>query len=55
MTRDYMRRGTMMDWTAFDIGCGCYTPKHQAELKKRFRRSVRRTGKNSLKKFLTNA
>ena len=53
MTKDYMRSATMINYTAFDIGCGCYTPKHETELKKTFRRSARRIEKNSLKKFLT--
>ena len=53
MTKDWMRSATMMNYTAFDIGCGCYTSKHEGELKKKFRRAVRRTDKNSLKKFLT--
>lgn len=54
MTKDYMKSATMMDFTAFDIKCGCYTPKHQAELIKKMRRSARRTAKNNLKKFLTD-
>jgi len=53
MTKDWMRSATMMDYTAFDIGCGCYTPKHEKELVKKFKRSARRIDKNSLKKFLT--
>lgn len=53
MTKDYMKSATMMHYTAFDIGCGCYKPHHQAELKKLFRREARRINKNSLKKFLT--
>mgnify|MGYP007122088432 CR=1 FL=1 len=52
MTKDFMKSATMMDFTAFDIKCGCYTPKHQAQLMKKIRRSARRNYKNSLKKYL---
>ena len=55
MTKDYMKSATMMDFTAFDIKCDCYTPKHQQALIKKIRRSARRTYKNNLKKLLTTA
>lgn len=53
MTKDYMRRGTMMDWTAFDIGYAAFSRGNKRALKKMAKRKVRRIDKNSLKKFLT--
>lgn len=52
MTKDYMKRATMMDFTAFDIKCGCYTPKHQGQLMKKIRRIARRNYKQSLAKII---
>lgn len=52
MTKDYMKSATKMDFTAYDIGCGCYTPKHQTQLKKIFRRKARRNLKKALDKCL---
>ena len=53
MTKDWMRKATMMDYTAFDIGIGCYRPCYQRQLVKKIRRAARRTEKNNLKKLLT--
>ena len=52
MTKDYMKKATMMDFTAFDIKCGCYTPKHQRQLMKKIRRSARHNYRQSLVKMI---
>ena len=53
MTNDWLKRATEVNYTAYDIGCGCYSRKFERNLKNTFKRSARRTAKNSLKKFLT--
>ena len=50
MTKDFMKRDTMIGYTAYDIGCGCYTPKHERQLKKIFKRTARRNAKKALDK-----
>jgi hypothetical protein len=50
MTKDFMTRDTMMSYTAYDIGCGCYTSKHERQFKKMFKRAARRNAKKALDK-----
>lgn len=50
MTKDFMKRDTMIDYTAYDIGCDCYIPKHEHQLKKIFKRAARRKAKKVLDK-----
>ena len=50
MTKDFMKRDTMIGYTAYDIGCDCYTPKHEHQLKKMFKRAARRKAKKVLDK-----
>ena len=50
MSKDFMKHNTMMDYTAYDIECGCYTPKHEHQFKKIFRRTARKNAKKALDK-----
>ena len=51
MSNDWMKRKTIVNYTAYDIGCGCYTAKHERQFKKMFKRAARRTDKTALKRF----
>lgn len=53
MTKDYMRSGTMMDYTAFDVHYAVFARGKQKQIEQMARRRVRRIGKTELKKFLT--
>ena len=53
MTKDYMRSGTKMDYTAFDIHYAAFARGKEKALEQMARRRVRRIDKNNLKKFLT--
>lgn len=50
MTKDFMKRDTMIGYTVYDIGCSCYTPKYTHQLKKMFKRAARRNAKRALDK-----
>ena len=50
MTKDFLKRDTMMGYTAFDIGCGCVTHKHEKQLKQILKRKARRNAKKALDK-----
>lgn len=54
MTKDYMKKATMMNYTAFDIGYASFRRGSEQHLKKIAKRIARRNNKISLKKFLTN-
>ena len=53
MTRDYMRKATMMDYTVFDIHYAAFARGKEHALEKMAKRKVRRKDKISLKKVLT--
>lgn len=55
MTKDYFKRLTVKNMTAWDLNCRTYIPHTPAKnrLEKCFRRTARRKDKLSLKKVLT--
>ena len=54
MTKDYMKRNTYLDYTAFDIHYAAFKRGQERKLKKMIRRKVRRNDKMIVKKILTN-
>ena len=50
MTKDYMKRDTMMVYTVYDLSCHCWTPKHEKFLRNIAKRKARRNAKQALDK-----
>lgn len=49
MTKDWMKRATFKNYTAWDIGFACYRRGDKRKLEKQFKRSARRNDKMMLK------
>ena len=50
MTKDFMKRDTMMGYTAYDIGCASVRYRQQTQIKKMFKCAARRNAKKALDK-----
>lgn len=51
MTKDYMRSGTMMDYTAFDVHYASFRRGQEKKIEQMARRRVRRITKAELRRF----
>ena len=52
MTKDWMKKATIKQWTCWDFGYVCYRHGDERKLQKKIKRAARRNDKMALNKMV---